>query len=436
MSRRLVLAAFALSATAFAVGRPPIAILGEAAAVDPHAYFQALVARSDVFKAYSLRPVAGQPITSPYYGNQLLQPKFGGFAACNSCDLWIRYDPAGDSDPNKQDAAKVVIPAFMDLGHALGAAIGSGDNFANGVTMLSVPNVTTTYQAPRTIRVDSELMTAVDPDGAGPLKSVDTALDVLYVKRGQFGSPRSGHAAGAGVMPNTNTIPNNVELPLGTSDGHTYLFTWDAYWTDSYLSSGLTNHKTFNFLSGGVWLEPGARYATSVPGFRAGTDVAELNVRSYQNPNGPASWSLSNGNVLGPGTSGNQPLNPRVGNFIIKPNTWTRYWVQIQQRANDYDYLDFWMADESTNPVQIYKNIPLSVRTTSKIPNSIESFVLEFNTSTAAYVRGDMRDLVNYVRNFVALRDAGDPSGLLVRPSETLKAGVPGTVRNVRIYRP
>ena len=62
-------------------------------------------------------------------------------------------------------------------------------------------------------------------------------------------------------MANTNTVPNNVELPLGTSDGHTYLFTWDAYWTDSYLNSGLTNHKTFNFISGGVWLEPGARYA-------------------------------------------------------------------------------------------------------------------------------------------------------------------------------
>jgi hypothetical protein len=405
-------------------------MLSEAATIDPHAYFQALVSRSDVFKAYSLRPVAGQPITSPYYANQLLARKNGGYAGCNSCDLWIRYEPDTDTDSHKQDAAKVVIPAFVDRGHALGSAIGGGDNFAGGVTMLSVPNVTSGYQAPHTIRVDSELMTVVDPDGTGPLPSYDTVLQVLYVKRGQFGSARSAHEAGSRIWVGTNTVPNAVGLPLGTSDGHTYLFTWDAFWTDSYLHSGLTNHKAFNFLSDGIWLEPGALYAG------AGSDVASLNVRSYQSPNGPASWSSSNGNVLGPGTNDNEPLGPRIGTFIIRPNTWTRYWVQIQQRANDYDYMDFWMADETANPVQIYRKIPLSVRTTGSDPNSIQTFLLEFNTSTDAYVRGDTRDLVTYVRNFVSLRDAGDPSGLLVRPSEVPKSGVPSAPKNVRIYRP
>jgi len=435
MSRRFVLAAFALSASFFAVGRPPLAVLSKAATVDPHAYFEALVARSDVFKAYSLRPVAGQPITSPYYGNQLLQPKFGGYAACNSCELWIRYEPDRDTDPHKQDAAKIVIPAFVDLGHSLGTAIGTSDNFAGGITMLSIPNVTTTYQAPRTIQLDNELMTTVDPDGAGPLKSVDTTLDVLYVKRAQFGSARANHAAGVRIGVNTNTVPNNVELPLGTSDGHTYLFTWDTYWTDSYLRSGLRNHKTFNFLSDGIWLEPGSKFASALSSFNSSSDVAELNVRSYQNPNGPAVWSTSNGTVLGPGTTANQPLGPKLTDFILKPNTWTRYWVQIQQRANDYDYLNFWIADESRNAVQIYRNIPLSVRPTGKAPNSIQSFVVEFNTSTSEFVRGDTRDLVAYVRNYVALRDAGDPTNLLVRPSESLKTGLPGAVRNVRIYR-
>src|SRR5688572_5349986 len=103
MSRRLAFAAFGLSALVFAFGRPPLAVLSEAA-TDPHAYFEALIARSDVFKAYSLRPVAGQPVTSPYYGNQLLQRRNGGYAGCNSCELAIRYSPADDTDRNKQDA--------------------------------------------------------------------------------------------------------------------------------------------------------------------------------------------------------------------------------------------------------------------------------------------------------------------------------------------
>jgi hypothetical protein len=433
MSHRLVFATFGISALIFALGRPPLAMLTEAATTDPHAYFNALVARPDVFKAYSLRPVAGAPKTSPDYANQLLQPKLGGYAACNSCDLWITYGPDTDTDPNKQDAAKVVIPAFIDLGQTLGAAISSSDNFAGGVTMLSVPGVSSTYQAPRTIRVDNELMTVVDPDGAGALKSYDSALGTLYVKRAQFGTVRAAHAAGARLGASSNTIPNAVRLPLGTSDGHTYLFTWDAFWTDSYLSSGLTNHKAFNFISGGIWLEPGAFYASPASGFKAGSDVAELNVRSYQNPNGPASWLASNGDVLGPGTNDNQPLGPRLTTFIIRPNTWTRYWVQIRQRANDYDYMDFWVADESTDPVQIYRNIPLSVRTTSTPANSIQEFLLEFNTSTSSFVRGDTRDFITYVRNFVSLADAGDPTNLLVRPSQVPKTGLPGAPRNVRI---
>ena len=435
MSRRLAFAAFGLSALIFALGRPPLATIIDAATGDPHAYFDALTGRSDVFQAYSLRPVAGQPKGSPHYSNQLLQPRLGGYAACNSCELWITYNPAADTDPNKQDAAKVTIPALIDMGHSLGSAVTSTDNFAGGVTMLSIPNVTSGYQAPHSIRIDSELMTVVDPDGSGPLKSYDTTLDVLYVKRGQFGSARAAHGAGARILISTNTVPNAVRLPLGTSDGHTYLFTWDAFWTDSYLRSGLTNHKAFNFISDGIWLEPGAFYATKTSGFNPASDVAELNVRSYQNPSGPASWVASN-DLLGPGTNDNQPLGPRVGTFIIRPNTWTRYWVQIRQRANDYDYMDFWIADETASPVQVYRNIPLSVRPTAKVPNTIEEFLLEFNTSTDSFTRGDIRDLVTYVRNFVALRDAGDPTSLLVRPSEVPKFSGPGAPRNVRIVRP
>ena len=47
------------------------------AAEDPHAYFNALIARSDHWKSFSLRPTAGAPVNTPHYENQLLSSKPG-----------------------------------------------------------------------------------------------------------------------------------------------------------------------------------------------------------------------------------------------------------------------------------------------------------------------------------------------------------------------
>ena len=65
-----------------------------------HAYFEELAARDDCMAAYSLRDPA-----------QLAIPRDGGYAHSNSRPLYVTYDPAGDPDPRRQDAAKVVIPA-------------------------------------------------------------------------------------------------------------------------------------------------------------------------------------------------------------------------------------------------------------------------------------------------------------------------------------
>ena len=56
-----------------------------------------------------------------------------------------------------------------------------------------------------------------------------------------------------------------MRLPLGTEDGHSYFFTWDGYWTDSYLGAGRFNHKAFQFSSGSrdgdaIFLEPDVNY--------------------------------------------------------------------------------------------------------------------------------------------------------------------------------
>lgn len=352
-----------------------------------HDYFNNLVARPDHWKSYSLRDA-----------NQLKSRRQGGYSASNSRPPSVTYDPNNDPDPERQDAAKVTVPAFAGARTQLAAP---SDSVQTVVTLALVDG---NYFAGRAILVDEEIML---------IKSVDKTANSLTVSRGAGQTLAATHSEGAGVTVNSNSLPNQVRLPLSTQDGETYLFTWDALWTGSYLRSGLTNHKAFQFTSGGdkIWLETQTRFSgASSSGFDITTDIASVTTRAYSGIGGNADYSLTPG-LLGPGVTNNDPVKPKVGQFIIKPNQWTRFWVRIEQRADDYDWMDFWVADESSEAVKIYDQIPLSVRN-----GAIDQFWLEYNTSTDTFVRGDGRDLVSYFRNFVALRTSELPGNLFQRP--------------------
>jgi hypothetical protein len=267
------------------------------------------------------------------------------------------------------------------------------------------------------------------------------ATKTVTVTRGAYGSRAAAHAAGTPLWRSNNSLPNQVRLPLGTSDGHTYLFTWDGFWTDSYIKTGMSAHKTFQFTSGGdaIWLEARTRFdggtrAYETAGlFDLNDDVSAVDLRSYNYPGGDANWSLTDGDHLGPGVTREQPLEPRTASrtFVIKPNRWTRFWLRINQRSNDYDLIDFWVADEQVGPVKLYERLAVSVRT-NRDPNRIAKFWLEYNASDDKFVRGDERPLVAYFRNFVALQDPQSVESLLVRPND-VTSRVPGAPRNVRI---
>jgi hypothetical protein len=286
----------------------------------------------------------------------------------------------------------------------------------------------------RAFKIDRETMTVV-------MWLSDTTISV---KRGAYGTTPAPHAAGAVVRTNTNSLPGQIRVPLLTEDAHSYLFTWDGYWTSSYIGSGLTNHKAFQFSSGGssgdnIWLEPqtnfnGGGSSNRAACWNSAQHIFTVGFRSYNRMDNPdPTWTLTDGNQLGPGVT-SQNLFPRVSELCAKPNTWIRFWVRINQRAQDYDYVDAWAADETTEAVQILRNLPISVRPSGKTPHQIGKFWLEFNTSTDTYLRLDERDLVSYVRNFVALRNVSNVASLLVRPVPGA-APLPGPAppRNVRI---
>lgn len=380
---------------------------------DQHAYFNALVKRSEHWKSYSLRSPA-----------QLECKKSGGYAVSCTDEKWVTYSPTTDTDPHRQDAAKVRIPAFTTMTTTLASPASASDS-----SLTIVPYSASVIGDKKVIKIDNEVMTIIS-------RTSDTTISVV---RGDFGTTPAPHAAGAAVRRNVNSLTNQVRVPLLTEDGHSYLFTWDGYWTDSYMNMWPMAHKAFQFGSGGsggnqIWLEPQTDFTGYQDTcFNKAIHAFSAQYRSYNAANTLSDWMATDGNQVGPGTINSQ-LKPKVGQFCAKPNMWTRWWVRINQRTNNWDDLDAWVADETTEAVQILRGLKISVRTTGPTPNQIADFWLEFNTSTSTHIRLDQRDLVAYVRNFVALRDVGDVNSLLVRPVPGAEpiAG-PAPPRNVRI---
>lgn len=388
-------------------------VLSLQAAPADHAYFEALIRRSDHWVSFDLR----NPKT-------LGRPLDGGLADANDTarGLWVTYDPANDTDPHRQDAAKVVIPTFhaYPAGYAtVATALGVNDTVV-GLGGPSASGTLRSLMVPRaTIKIDQEKMI---------IDAFEEPTRTIRVTRGAHGTVATSHVVGAPLLRSNNSLLNIVRLPLRTTDAHTYVFTWDGYWTDSYIGSGAQSHKAFQFSSGGdrVWLEPRVRFDGGTRAFEQSglfdiaRDVGAVDMRCYNFIGGGTDWLLTNGDMLGPGMTVAQPCHPRTDTptFVVKPNTWTRFWVRIEQRANDYDYVDFWIADETTGPVQMYRQMPVSVRSTPLPAHSIQKFWLEYNTSVDLYLRGNERDLVAYVRNFVALQQSApsDMSGVLLRP--------------------
>ncbi|MGV3515958.1 hypothetical protein [Luteitalea sp.] len=410
-----------------------------------HDYFNALVARGDHWRSYSFRDPA-----------QLRTPRDGGLASSNSGGLWVTYDPDNDLDPQRQDAAKAIIPAFTSMTDQLVTSVGPTERFLSLSNAAGdITKVSTAYNSKgRQIRLGSEVLLATQWPEPCPATNpncnpLDRTTGVLYVTRGALGTTAIGHPARTETFYiANNSLPNQVHVPLNTSNGNRYLFTWDTYHTDSYKNTGISNWKAFHFASNSLWLEPQTRTDGGGVGgancFDPARHISSIEMRAYPSSgvDGPADWMQSNGNQMGPGTSNAIPIMPRANEFCHAAGTWVRWWVLIEQRANDYDYMSFWVADETRDAVLLYDRIPLSVEPDSKpVTDSITEFWVELNTSDdklAGTRVNDFRDLVVYVRNFVALINPPDDiRPLLSRPA--LGAALPPPLarptapRNLRV---
>jgi hypothetical protein len=338
-----------------------------------HGYFNSLVARSDHWKSYGLRN----------------QAEIERYRKGNSADVNYLF-LSGDPDPRRQDAAKVVVADYGNLGGAVLAAPMSATDTVM-VTTGGLP------YAPRlTYKIDDEVVlysSRVTADG----------VTRTTVQRGQNGTRPAAHAAGAKVGTGSNSLQSQVRLPMGTEDGHSYLVTWDAWYGKEVKLAELTNWKTYQFAQGttgdgNLGLEIRTRFdgGQAPKTTLAANEIAVVDMRHYVNMQDPAV---------------EDQITPMRGVFAIRAETWTRYWVLIEHVVGDWDRVSLWVADVTRPPVLLLDRVAFETGS-----HTFRSFWLEFNTSTDRVVpnRGP---LVSYVRNLVMLRDVTNPKGLLAMPA-------------------
>jgi hypothetical protein len=376
---------------------------------NPNAYFNAMTARSDHWKSTSLRT---QPLIDSV---SLIKP-----------NQWVTYDASFD-------AAKAVIPAFMDIGLRLGPALApSADRIVLDKPLTQANK--NLLIANRGIRVGNEIMTVHIPGNVWGTQFPDDLT--LLVQRAQFGTSAGSHAGGAMASISQNNLLSYLRVPLGTEDGNTYLFTWDVRYGKSYLGTDLVprtiGRKEFHLTrgpKGSVWLETRVRPEGQDGLGKMSLDRTKvhalIDARHYDNDI-----------VTAPGSNVTSidSLKPQVGRFVVKTEKWTRFWWFVDQRANDYDYFTLWVADEDTEPVKIFDGLTLR---TQGDPNTIFSWWFQLNTSADIY-RGATRDLVSHVRNFVALRNPAGVQSLLLRPlaGVPVELPVPEAPQNLRLAAP
>jgi PKD repeat protein len=221
--------------------------------------------------------------------------------------------------------------------------------------------------------------------------------------------PRKQDAAKAVIPTTTNSLPNQVHLPLGLVEGNKYLITWESWFgAESHTSvSGLTNWKAFQFDGprsvGGrptIWAEVQTNFG------RAGPlpELAVARMRNY-GPVPPGTGDAQDG-------TGSTPI---LNRFAIQPERWLRYWayVDIPRFAeSSVVTLDLWVAHQGGPVVQTQSQTKFA----RFVPDPVMTkFWIELNTSTDTIFPG-RPPFVTYHRNVVVLQNPSDVPSLLRAP--------------------
>jgi hypothetical protein len=153
----------------------------------------------------------------------------------------------------------------------------------------------------------------------------------------------------------------------------------------------MSTQKTFQIASpldnSERFLELRARFSQAVA-----ANICAIDVRAYAQ--------------VGSNVTNDAPVSPQRTEFQVAPETWTRFWVEVEIVETGFDRVSLWIADEKRNAVQVLDRREL------ESAGSLTNFWFEYNGSESR----TGGPLVAYVRNLVVLRDVASPETLLQRP--------------------
>jgi len=363
-----------------------------------------------------------------------------GYAGGQNIDTYyMTYDPAGDTDPHAQDAAKSRIPPFSeDNALFTTATLTSNINDSQVIFDVTTASNCSAFAGSgvprRSWKIDNEIMLVGSSNGTTICVDNGPTLTVQFTSRGMYGTTAASHTAGTRAFYSLNNHPRNVTYALGagvaetlsgTVDDTDYLFVIDSYHTDSYAFNGLGNNKFWNLRArNAIWFEPGTQFGGSggeaaaycnLPAQTA-TIVYGPSSRSYNSvqAGNVTDWNLTNGVTMGPGYTNANPIVPQDAFTCVNYNEWARWFIRVKQRSaaqGGWDKIDIWVSTEDQAAVRLHEDFWASLGPGET--DAITSFHAQLGTSSDGFVRGTvggnpegLRDLVMYWRNLVILKSA------------------------------
>lgn len=195
-------------------------------------------------------------------------------------------------------------------------------------------------------------------------------------------------------------------LPVRAT-GSTVLLTWDFRF-DQYFrwneAGNIATHKTWRFddSAGGPWLALKTDYQRAT-NQKAGLAEFYMSV--------PSNKYIPPGTVRG----GREIPEPRVGEFFIQANTWTRAWWMVEDLGQAIVKVSLWVADETRGPVQLYNRVGIYAPAAG-FDKAL--FRMEYDTSMDTAT--NPTEMHTWNRNYVVLSNISQAAvqGILQRPAK------------------
>ena len=325
-------------------------------------------------------------------------------SACDAASLKPRCASSADCASGESCTDGRCVPnegSDPDAG-AVGAADGGAVGADAGACVVAAPSSTGSHAYFE--------MLAARPDChlAHPLRS-QTEIDAMTTRsRDSRKHPTIYDSAhDAMLQRSAGDTPTNAEQKIARvtmGGGASALIVWDFKIGSSLAWQGegfLEQFKAyrFDYAGGEFYMAVKHDYQRAA---RQGRGIAEMFVSSKMT-------------FLGPGTtnSNSEILEPRLTEFYVEPDTWTRYWMFFDGAIGGAEpvELSVWAADENREPIHIYDRILVN----TPEGTGMDEFRFEFNTSDGMVLNDTT---YNWSRNLVVLKgvDLDSVRTLLVRP--------------------